>query len=137
PLHTQFDDKGNAYTSLFLESAVAKWSLADLKVIEKMPVHYNIGHLVAAEGDTVSPDGKFLVAMNKWSLDRFTNVGPLLPQNFQLVDLAGQKMQLLYDMPVGLGEPHYAQMIRADKIHPIQTYSPPGIDPYTEQKDPF
>ena len=68
-----FDDKGNAYTSVFLESKVAKWSLADLKLIEKMPVHYNIGHIVAAEGDTVSPDGKYVVAMNKWSIDRFAD----------------------------------------------------------------
>ena len=53
-------------------------------MIEKIPMHYNIGHLAAAEGDTVSPDGKYLVAMNKWALDRFDDVGPLLPQNFQL-----------------------------------------------------
>jgi nitrous-oxide reductase len=52
PLHTQFDDKGFAYTSVFIETVVAKWSLKDLKVVEKMPTHYNIGHLVAAEGDT-------------------------------------------------------------------------------------
>ena len=136
PLHNQFDDKGNVYTSLFIESAVAKWSLKDLKLIEKLPVAYNIGHLVAAEGDTVHPAGKYLVAMNKWSLDRFNNVGPLLPQNFQLVDLSTPKMQLLYDLPVGMGEPHYAQMIRADKIHPDQIY-PLGTDPYTEKKDPF
>jgi nitrous-oxide reductase len=78
--------------------------------------HYNIGHLTAAEGDTVSPDGKYLIAMNKWALDRFNKVGPLLPQNFQLVDLTTPKMTVLYDMPVGLGEPHYAQMIKADKL---------------------
>ncbi len=137
PLHTQFDDKGNAYTSMFLESAVAKWSVKDLKLIEKVPVHYNIGHLVSAEGDTVNPDGKYLIAMNKWSIDRFDNVGPLLPQNFQLVDLAAPKMRVLYDMPIGLGEPHYAQMIKADKIHPEQVYKPAGIDPYTGQRDPF
>ena len=76
PLHTQFDDKGNAYTSLFLDSAVAKWTLggedpAGYKLLEKLPVHYNIGHISAAEGDTVSPDGKYLVALNKWSIDRF------------------------------------------------------------------
>ena len=128
PLHTQYDASGNAYTSLFLETAVAKWSLKDLKLIEKLPTHYNIGHLVTAEGDTVSPDGKYLIAMNKWALDRFTKVGPLLPQNFQLVDLAGEKMQLLYDLPIPLGEPHYAQMIKADKVKPLDVY-PPGEDP--------
>ncbi|MBW2224565.1 MAG: cytochrome C, partial [Deltaproteobacteria bacterium] len=79
PLHTQFDDKGNAYTSVFIESTVAKWSLKDLKLIEKIKVHYNVGHIVAAEGDTVSPDGGYLIAMDKWALDRFNKVGPLLP----------------------------------------------------------
>ena len=136
PLHTQYDDQGNAYTSLFIESAVAKWSLKDLKVIEKLPVHYNIGHLLAAEGDTVSPDGRFVVAMDKWALDRFADVGPLLPQNFQLIDITGEKMQLLYDLPIPLGEPHYAQMIKADKLAPIIAYTPAGIDPLTEREDP-
>ncbi|MCB9918365.1 MAG: Sec-dependent nitrous-oxide reductase [Planctomycetes bacterium] len=136
PLHTQFDDKGFAYTSVFIESTVAKWSLKDLKVVNKVDVHYNIGHLVAAEGDTVSPDGKYLIAMNKWAIDRFAKVGPLLPQNFQLVDLSGEEMRLLYDMPLPLGEPHYAQMIKADKLEPIDVYSPIGIDPYTMKVDP-
>jgi nitrous-oxide reductase len=136
PLHTQFDADGNAYTSLFIESAAAKWSLKDLKVIEKIPVHYNIGHLLAAEGDTVHPDGRYLVAMNKWALDRFGDVGPLLPQNFQLIDIAGEKMQLLADLPIPLGEPHYSQMIKADKLKPITAYTPVGIDPITDQPDP-
>ena len=136
PLHTQFDDKGFAYTSLFLETVVAKWSLADLKVVDKVPTHYNIGHLSAAEGDTVSPDGKYLIAMNKWALDRFNKVGPLLPQNFQLIDLTTPKMTVIYDMPLPLGEPHYVQMIKADKIKPIDIY-PPGEDPITEQRAQF
>jgi nitrous-oxide reductase len=134
PLHTQYDDKGNAYTSLFLESAVAKWSLADMKLIQKIPVHYNVGHIAAAEGDTVSPDGHFLVAMNKWAIDRFADVGPLLPQNFQLIDIGGDSMQLLYDLPIPLGEPHYAQIVKADKLKPISVYSPVGIDPLTHEK---
>ena len=136
PLHTQFDDKGFAYTSLFLESAVAKWSIADLKVVDKVPVHYNIGHLAAAEGDTVSPDGKYLIAMNKWAIDRFSKVGPLLPQNFQLVDLNAPKMRVVYDMPLPLGEPHYVQIIKADKLKPIDIY-PPGEDPMTDAKAQF
>jgi nitrous-oxide reductase len=135
PLHTVFDDKGNAYTSLFIESSVAKWSLKDLKVTEKIKVHYNIGHILAAEGDTVSPDGKYVVAMNKMSLDRFTPVGPLFPQNFQLIDIAGDQMQLIADMPIGNAEPHYAQMIKADKLNPIKSY-PTGTNPETGQLDP-
>ena len=135
PLHTVFDDKGNAYTSLFLESKVAKWNLKDMKLIEKISVHYNIGHILAAEGDTVSPDGKYVVAMNKMSIDRFTGVGPLYPQNFQLIDITGEKMRLIYDMPIGIGEPHYAQMIKADKLKPIKMY-PPGTNPITDTKDP-
>ena len=137
PLHTQFDAEGNAYTSVFIESVAAKWSLKDLKVIEKIPVHYNIGHIMAAEGDTVSPDGRYLVAMNKWALDRFGDVGPLLPQNFQLIDIAAEKMQLLADLPIPLGEPHYSQMIKADKLKPIIAYTPVGTDPITDQPDPF
>ena len=133
PLHTQYDDQGFAYTSVFLESKVAKWRLSDLTVVEKLPVHYNVGHLVAAEGDTVSPDGGYVIAMNKWAIDRFNNVGPLLPQNFQLIDVSGEAMQLLYDLPIPLGEPHYAQMIKADKIDSVEVYSPVGIDPLTHE----
>ena len=135
PLHTVYDGQGYAYTSLFLETVVAKWSLADLKVVDKVATHYNIGHLTAAEGDTVSPDGKYLIAMNKWALDRFNKVGPLLPQNFQLVDLTTPKMTVLYDLPIGLGEPHYAQMIKADKLAPVDVY-PPGEDAVTGEVSP-
>ena len=135
PLHTAFDDKGFAYTSVFIETVVAKWSLKDLKCVDKIDTHFNIGHLVAAEGDTVSPDGKYLIAMNKWSLDRFAPVGPLLPQNFQLIDISGDKMQLLYDMPLPLGEPHNAQMIKASKIKPVEIYKPIGMNPFTHAVD--
>ncbi|GIW73098.1 MAG: hypothetical protein KatS3mg102_2640 [Planctomycetota bacterium] len=135
PLHTTFDDKGFAYTSVFIESTVAKWSLKDLKVVHKQPVHYNIGHLVAAEGDTVSPDGRYLVAMNKWSIDRFADVGPLLPQNFQLIDITGEEMRLLYDLPIPLGEPHYAQIVKADKIKALEIY-PLGTNALEHRPDP-
>lgn len=135
PLHTQFDGEGFAYTSVFIETKVAKWSLADLQVVEKIDVHYNIGHLAVAEGDTINPDGKYLVAMNKWALDRFSDVGPLLPQNFQLIDISGEKMQLLYDMPIPLGEPHYAQIIKADKIKAITSY-PVGTSAVTDKPNP-
>jgi nitrous-oxide reductase len=136
PLHTVFDDQGYAYTSVFIETVVAKWSLADLKVVQKIDTHYNIGHLVAAEGDTVDPDGKYLIAMNKWALDRFAPVGPLLPQNFQLIDLGGGQMTHLYDMPLPLGEPHNAQMIKADKLKTIEVYKPIGVEPILNEVDP-
>ena len=126
PLHTVFGASGDAYTSVFIESTVAKWSYKDLKKpVEKLKVQYNIGHILAAEGDTVSPDGKYVVAMNKMSMDRFLPVGPLFPQNFQLVDITGEKMRLIYDAPIGNAEPHYSQMIKADKLHPLKVY-PPG-----------
>jgi nitrous-oxide reductase len=146
PLHTQFDGEGNAYTSLFVDSAVAKWTLgtkaglsdADaFKLVETIPVHYNIGHLVAAEGDTVSPDGRYLVALNKWSLDRFPTVGTLKPQNFQLIDLEANPLKILYDMPVGLGEPHYTQMIAADKLTSRIEVYPVGTDPETMTTSEF
>ncbi|MCA9293185.1 MAG: Sec-dependent nitrous-oxide reductase [Phycisphaerales bacterium] len=149
PLHTQFGPDGYAYTSLFLDSAVARWTLGgeygkgtpepDWTLVHKTPVHYNIGHLGAAEGDTVSPDGKYLVAFNKWSVDRFFPPGPLLPQNFQLLDIShqGADMPVIYDMPIGVGEPHYAQMIKADKLHPWTVYPEIGWDPATQTLDPM
>ena len=133
PLHTQFGGGSIVYTSLYVESAVVRWDYIKGKVIEKIPIHYNIGHLVTAEGDTVSPDGKYLVALNKLAIDRFVGVGPLHPQNHQLIDISDgkKKMQLLYDMPLPLGEPHYAQMIKADKLHPINRYKKKSFKNYT------
>jgi nitrous-oxide reductase len=146
PLHTQFDDQGYAYTSLFLEPAVARWSMGgegyrpqDGWALQgKISVQYNVGHIAAAEGDTVSPDGKYLVALNKWSIDRFLNLGPLLPQNLQLVDISqpGDKLQLLYDMPISGAEPHYAQIMKADKLKAWEVYPEAGWDPATQSVSP-
>lgn len=148
PLHTQFDDKGYAYTSLFLEPAVARWTMGGQyeslnpdpawALIGKIDVQYNVGHIAVAEGDTVSPDGKYLVSLNKWALDRFASVGPLVPQNFQLIDIAetGEKMQMLYDMPIGIGEPHYAQIMKADKLNAWDVYPEVGWNPATQSLDP-
>jgi nitrous-oxide reductase len=129
PLHTQFDGKGNAYTSLFVESAVAKWQLppyeegADMNqyVLDKIPVAYNIGHLVAAEGDSMTPDGNYLVALNKLSKGRHLSVGPSIPESAQLIDITGDKMKLLYDAFTE-PEPHYAVIIKADKLDPVEVY---------------
>jgi nitrous-oxide reductase len=145
PLHTQFDNLGNAYTSLFLDSAIARWKVGGEGVeggwtlIDKIPVNYNVGHLTAVEGDTVAPQGKFLISLNKWAIDRFFPVGPLHPQNFQLIDITAseQPMRLLYDGPVGIGEPHYAQTIRASKIQAWTTYPEVGWDPINQAKSEF
>jgi nitrous-oxide reductase len=122
PLHTQFDDQGFAYTSLFVESAVAKWKLGTWEVVDKIPISYNIGHLATAEGDTVNPDGKYLIALNKLSHGRHMNVGPSQPESSQLINISGEKMKLLYDAFTE-PEPHYAQLIKADKLKPIEVYS--------------
>ena len=146
PLHTQFDGRGYAYTSMFIASAVAKFSLgpkagiaADkaFKLVDTIDVHYNIGHLASSEGDTVAADGKYLVALNKWSIDRYPNIGTLLPQNLQLIDLASPKMKILSEAPAGMGEPHYGQIIRMDRLtSAIQVYKP-GTDPLTFQPSAF
>ncbi|MBL8588584.1 MAG: Sec-dependent nitrous-oxide reductase [Methylobacteriaceae bacterium] len=123
PLHTQFDSKPCiAYTSLYVDSQVAKYDYCEGKVLDKLSVHYNIGHLMAMEGESVTPGGKYLVALNKLAIDRFNPVGPLHPQNHQLIDISGDKMELLYDMPLPLGEPHYATSIAADKLKPLVRY---------------
>ncbi len=123
PLHTQMDAKPCiAYTSLYVDSQIAKWDYCKGKVLDKINIHYNVGHLMTMEGDTVHPDGKYLVSLNKLAIDRFNPVGPLHPQNHQLIDISGDKMQLLYDMPVPLGEPHYVVAIKADKLKPEIRY---------------
>jgi nitrous-oxide reductase len=130
PLHTQFDGKGYAYTSLFLDSQIAKWKVGPpWDVTDKIDVYYSIGHLMASEGDTRHPTGDYVVALDKLSKDRYLNVGPTHPEAAQLIDIRGPKMELLYDFPTYL-EPHYAQMIKAEKLKPITIY------PLAENKKP-
>jgi nitrous-oxide reductase len=136
PLHTQFDSKSCvAYTSLYVDSQVAKWNYCEGKVLDKISVHYNIGHLMTMEGDSTKPAGKYLVALNKLAIDRFVPVGPLHPQNHQLIDISGDKMQLLYDMPIPLGEPHYVVGIDAKKLKPAVRYKV-GTDSRTDMPHP-
>ena len=121
PLHTEFDDRGNAYTTLFIDSQVVKWNLKSGEVLDKVDVAYAPGHLTTAEGDTVSPDGNYLVSLNKIAKDSFLSVGPSHPESFQLIDISGDKMEVLGSMP-SQPEPHYAQMIKADKIQTKEVF---------------
>ncbi len=137
PLHNQFDSvDGVVYTSIYVDSQITKWNYKTGKVLDTLPIHYNVGHLMTMEGDTRHPQGHWLVALNKLSIDRFNPVGPLHPQNHQLIDISGSNMVLTYDLPIPLGEPHYAAAIRADKLQPAIRYKV-GWDSRTDQKSPW
>lgn len=117
PLHSSFDNKGNVYTGNFLDSNVVKWNLADALagkpkeeyIRDVQPAHYSPGHMMADGGGTKSPGGKWLVVPNKFSKDRYVNVGADYPENQQLFDISGDKMKLIMDMPI-LPEPHDIQI---------------------------
>ncbi len=115
PLHTEFDGKGNAYTSFFVSSEIVKWNIEKLEVLDRVPTYYSIGHLCIPGGDSKKPFGKYVIAYNKITKDRYLPTGPELTQSAQLYDISGDKMQLLLDFPT-IGEPHYAQACPADLI---------------------
>jgi nitrous-oxide reductase len=115
PLHTEFDGRGNAYTSMFISSEVVKWKLGTWEVLDRMPVFYSIGHLMIPGGDSRKPYGKYLLAMNKITKDRYLPTGPELAQSAQLIDISGDKMKMLLDFPT-VGEPHYAQALPAELV---------------------
>lgn len=137
PLHTAFDSKdGVLYTSLYVDSQVVRWDYKKLKVLDRINVHYNIGHLDSMEGKSTKPKGDWLLALDKLSIDRFNPVGPLHPQNHQLIDISGPKMELTYDLPIPLGEPHDVVSIAADKLTPKVTFDI-GTDSRTEKPSPY
>jgi nitrous-oxide reductase len=120
PLHTEFDGKGNAYTSFFVSSEVVKWNIKDLKVLDRASTFYSVGHICIPGGDSKKPSAKYLIAYNKITKDRYLPTGPELAQSAQLFDISGDKMQLILDFPT-IGEPHYAQAVPADLISKNQT----------------
>ncbi len=136
PLHTEFDGEGYAYTSAFISSEVVKWELGTWEVVDRIQTYYSVGHIMIPGGDSSQPFGKYLVALNKITKDRYLPTGPELAHAAQLIDISGDKMQLLLDFPT-MGEPHYAQGIPAslvkdnqvrmypieDNTHPYATHS--------------
>jgi nitrous-oxide reductase len=130
PLHTTFDNRGNAYTSLFLDSQVVKWNIDKAVsgsgdyIVDRLNVHYNIGHLQAVGGDHMNPAGDYLLALNKLSKDQYIGVGPDLPENQELIDISGDRMKLLAAFPTP-PEPHDATFMAAAVLKPLvkQTYT--------------
>lgn len=120
PLHTEFDGNGNAYTSFFVSSEIVKWDIQSLKVLDRVPTYYSIGHLCVPGGPTKKPHGKYVIAYNKITKDRYLPTGPELTQSAQLYSIDGDKMQLLLDFPT-VGEPHYAEAIPASMLMPNST----------------
>jgi nitrous-oxide reductase len=129
PLHTTFDNRGNAYTSLFVDSQIVKWNIEKAVkgqtdyIVDRVDVHYNVGHTKAAGADTSFPNGDWLISLNKLSKGMFLPVGPAMPESQELIDISGDKMRVVAAFP-SPPEPHDAVMIPRKMLENqvVQTY---------------
>jgi len=129
PLHTTFDNRGNCYTSLFVDSQIVKWNLEKAikgdpsYIVDRVDVHYNVGHTKAAGADTSFPDGNWLLSLNKLSKGMFLPVGPAMPESQELIDISGDKMKVVAAFP-SPPEPHDAVFCSREILAPkvAQTY---------------
>ena len=133
PLHTEFDGQGNAYTTFFISSEVVKWKLGTWEVIDRKPTYYSVGHLMIPGGNSRKPFGKYVLAMNKITKDRYLPTGPGMCQSAQLYDISGEKMELILDFPT-IGEPHYAAgcpaellSVNSQKIYKLEDNKHPYV----------
>ncbi len=132
PLHTEFDGRGNAYTSMFISSEVVKWKLGTWEVLDRIPVYYSVGHIMIPGGDSRKPYGKYLLALDKITKDRYLPTGPEGSRSAQLIDISGDKMKMLLDFPT-MGEPHYAQAVPASMLQPTSV----KFEKLSENGNPF
>jgi nitrous-oxide reductase len=132
PLHTTFDGRGNAYTSLFIDSQIVKWNIAKAVagdpsyIVDRVDIHYNVGHTQATLAETMHPTGEYLLSLNKLSKDMYLPVGPSMPENQELIDISGEKMKLLMAFP-SEPEPHDAVFMLASDLAPkVMQVEEPG-----------